>query len=87
MPDREGIIAMLEERLAACGDREWATIRAELLRETVRHLKQGQVVKCADCRYYNTQGAADGLGWCERGGAGCAMAADFFCAGGKRKQT
>ena len=43
------------------------------------------VVRCKDCKYYNTAWCNDGCGWCERDGDGYGSFDDWFCAGGRRK--
>ena len=39
------------------------------------------VVRCKDCKYYNTIGCSKGLGWCENIDWG--VCEDFYCANGK----
>ena len=48
--------------------------------------KSDDIVRCKDCQYYDKRGAAGGMGWCSRPGAGCGNPADFYCAGAKRKE-
>lgn len=43
------------------------------------------VVRCRDCKHYNTNGCADGFGWCERNGDGHGSTDDWFCADGERR--
>lgn len=42
------------------------------------------VVRCKDCRYYNTNYCGDGFGWCERNGIGHGTSDDWFCADGEK---
>jgi hypothetical protein len=40
------------------------------------------VVRCKDCKHYNTIGCAKGFGWCENIDRGTSD--NFYCANGKR---
>ncbi len=40
------------------------------------------VVRCKDCKYYNTIGCSKGFGWCESMHRG--VRDDFYCANGKQ---
>ncbi len=40
------------------------------------------VVRCKDCKHYNTIGCSKGLGWCENMDWG--VTDDFYCANGKQ---
>lgn len=42
------------------------------------------VVRCKECRYYNTNFCGDGFGWCERNGIGHGTSDDWFCADGEK---
>ena len=42
------------------------------------------VIRCKDCRYYNTNYCGDGFGWCERNGIGHGTSDDWFCADGEK---
>lgn len=42
------------------------------------------VVRCKDCRYYNTNYCGDEFGWCERNGIGHGTSDDWFCADGEK---
>ena len=44
------------------------------------------VVRCRDCRYYNTAGCCKGFGWCYRNGAGHGTSEDWYCADGERQE-
>ena len=44
------------------------------------------VVRCKDCRYYNTTNCCDGCGWCERSGMDRGSWDNWFCADGVRKE-
>ena len=48
--------------------------------------EKNKIVRCAECQYYDKRGAAGGMGWCSRPGAGRGNPEDFYCAGGKRKE-
>ena len=37
-----------------------------------------EVVRCKDCKYYNTNGCADGFGWCEE--VDCGKMDYFYCS-------
>ena len=43
-----------------------------------------KVIRCKDCRHYNTNYCGDGFGWCERKGIGHGTSDDWFCADGER---
>jgi hypothetical protein len=40
------------------------------------------VVRCKDCKHYNTTGCSKGFGWCENIGRGTSD--NFYCANGKQ---
>jgi hypothetical protein len=40
------------------------------------------VVRCKDCKHYNTIGCSKGFGWCESMDWG--VSDDFYCANGKK---
>ena len=40
------------------------------------------VVRCKDCKHYNTIGCSKGFGWCENIDRGTSD--NFYCANGKR---
>ena len=40
------------------------------------------VVRCKDCKHYDTTGCSKGFGWCESMDRG--VSDDFYCANGKR---
>lgn len=44
-----------------------------------------EVVRCKDCRYYNTTNCCDGFGWCERSGMDRGSWDNWFCADAERK--
>ena len=44
------------------------------------------VVRCKDCKHYNTACCANGFGWCERNGNGHGSTDDWFCADGERRE-
>ena len=43
------------------------------------------VVRCGECKHYNTSGCSEGFGWCERMDRG--IHDDFFCSNGERKES
>lgn len=45
-----------------------------------------EVVRCKDCRYYNTTNCCDGCGWCERSGMDRGSWDNWFCADGAHKE-
>ena len=57
--------------------------------ENVLHLVQSvdaaPVVRCHNCKYYNTANCSDGFGWCERSGRDHGTTDDWFCADGEMK--
>jgi len=57
----------------------------EAVEGAIAMLSEYQIVRCADCQYYDKRGASGGLGWCSRPGAGCGNPENFYCAGGVRK--
>ena len=44
------------------------------------------VVRCEDCKHFDTKDCADGFGWCKRNGTGHGSTDDWFCADGERKE-
>ena len=52
--------------------------------EDVNAVDAAPVIRCKDCRYYNTNYCGDGFGWCERKGIGHGTSDDWFCADGER---
>ena len=40
------------------------------------------IVRCKDCKHYDTTGCSKGFGWCESMDRG--VSDDFYCANGKR---
>ena len=40
------------------------------------------VVRCKDCKHYNTTGCSKGFGWCESMDRG--VSDDFYCANGAK---
>jgi len=59
----------------------WTEIKAML--EVQPAVDAAPVVRCRDCKHYNTNGCADGFGWCERNGDGHGSTDDWFCADGE----
>lgn len=45
------------------------------------------VVRCKDCKHYNTTGYSDGFGWCEDNVVNTGTWDDFYCARGKRRDS
>jgi hypothetical protein len=43
------------------------------------------VVRCKDCKQYNTTCCSEGLGWCEKMDRG--VHDDFYCSNGERKES
>jgi hypothetical protein len=43
------------------------------------------VVRCKDCKHYNTIGCSKGFGWCENADRG--VCDDFYCADGRRLEV
>ena len=44
-----------------------------------------EVVRCEDCRHYNTSGCSDGFGWCESMNNGTHD--ERYCSEGERKDN
>lgn len=42
------------------------------------------VVRCKECRYYNTNFCGDGFGWCECNDIGHGTSDDWFCVDGEK---
>ena len=42
------------------------------------------VVRCKDCKHYNTTGCSKSFGWCENMGTGTSD--NFYCANGAKKE-
>lgn len=85
MPERDKVIQKLEECLSAscCGfrtcpysDDVWDTVR-----EALTLLKERKpVVRCKNCKHYNTACCADGCGWCDLHDFGTHD--EWYCADG-----
>lgn len=43
------------------------------------------VVRCRDCKHYNTTGCNAGFGWCEDSVVNTGTCDDFYCARGERR--
>ena len=43
------------------------------------------VVRCKDCKHYNTIGCSKGFGWCENMDMG--VSDDFYCANGAKMEV
>ena len=43
-----------------------------------------EVVRCKECKNYNTEGCSDGWGWCESSNSGTHD--NRYCSDGKRKE-
>ena len=43
------------------------------------------VVRCRDCKFYNTTGCGYGFGWCEDAVVNTGVYDDFYCARGERR--
>ena len=43
------------------------------------------VVRCGECKHYNTTGCSVGFGWCESMDRGASD--EFFCSCGERKEN
>ena len=50
--------------------------------DTAPEVKAVLVVRCKDCKHYNTIGCSKGFGWCENIDRGTSD--DFYCANGKQ---
>ena len=59
-------------------------MRADALHiiDTAPEIDAVPVVRCKDCKYYNTIGCSKGFGWCESMDRG--VSDDFYCANGKQ---
>lgn len=62
-----------------------AALAAYSLIDDMPAVDAAQVVRCKDCRYYNTIFCGDGFGWCERTGIGHGTSDGWFCADGEVK--
>lgn len=66
---------------------EWwwaATVRKTI--ENAPTVDVVKVIRCKDCKHYDTKDCADGFGWCNRNGTGRGSTDDWFCADGERKE-
>lgn len=45
------------------------------------------VVRCKDCKHYNTTGCGAGFGWCEDTVVNTGIWDDFYCADGERRDS
>lgn len=85
MPDSEKVIKELNDWIiyrCFLG----SSINPTLVQDAIALLKsQPQIVRCKDCKYYDTKDCADGFGWCNRNGTGHGSTDDWFCADGERR--
>lgn len=44
------------------------------------------VVRCHNCKYYDTDGCNDGFGWCEKSGRDHGSMDDHYCSDGEMKR-
>lgn len=49
------------------------------------HGTNGELVRCKDCKNYNTNGCSAGFGWCEDSVVNTGVSDDFYCANGDRR--
>lgn len=45
------------------------------------------VVRCKDCKYYNTTCCGAGFGWCEDVVVNNGVMDNFYCADGERRES
>ena len=62
-------------------------LEAELVeyRKKIADGRLVEVVRCGECKHYNTTGCSAGFGWCENMGRGTHD--EFYCASGKRLEV
>lgn len=77
-------IAVLLERNHKLID-EWLANCIDDVIEQAPTVDAVDVVRCKDCRYYNTTNCCDGCGWCERSGMDRGSWDNWFCADADRK--
>lgn len=64
------------------------TCTCRLAHDALALLKaQEPVVRCRDCKYYNTTGCGVGFGWCEDSVVNNGTCDDFYCARGERGES
>ena len=54
--------------------------------KTIPAVDAVEVVRCRECRYYNTTGCSDGFGWCEDAVVSTGVSDDWYCANGQRRE-
>lgn len=61
-----------------CGHKELKKMDTLARRNSMRLIDAVPVVRCKDCKHYNTIGCSKGFGWCENIDRGTSD--DFYCA-------
>lgn len=75
MSDREKAVAQLLRMV-----RNYAT-NDELRQWFLSEIEMPEVVRCRNCRHYNTECCTDGFGWCEHRDFGTND--EWYCADGE----
>lgn len=58
----------------------------EAVEGSIAILSEHQIVRCADCEYYEKRCPSEDIGWCNRPGAGCGQPQEFYCAGAVKRE-
>ena len=61
-----------------CGHKELKKMETLARRNSMRLIDAVPVVRCKDCKHYNTIGCSKGFGWCENMDRGTSD--NFYCA-------
>ena len=72
------------DRLAAYEDSNLSPDEVQELAKAKAEGRLVEVVRCGECRHYNTTGCSDGCGWCENMDRG--VFDEHYCSRGERRK-
>ena len=72
------------DRLAAYEDSGLSPDEVQELAQAKADGRLVEVVRCGECRHYNTTGCSDGCGWCENMDRG--VFDEHYCSRGERRE-
>jgi len=78
------ILTEISNRLAAYEDSGLSPDEVQELAKAKAEGRLVEVVRCGECRHYNTTGCSDGCGWCENMDRG--VFDEHYCSRGERRE-
>ena len=87
--DADALKKALEEQIESYEEIDWETgayhdVIVNFIGEAPT-IDAVPVVRCKDCRFYNTTGCQTGFGWCESPVVSTGVYDEWYCADGERK--